>query len=66
MATNSKVTIVKLTDFGLSKVLSSTVHMKTACGTKMYAAPELLSGKENRKYTSKVDIWSLGVLLYVR
>lgn len=33
----------------------------TFCGTNEYFAPEILNGKEQ---TDKVDIWTMGVLLY--
>lgn len=35
---------------------------QTICGTPLYLAPEMVQGKD---YTSKVDIWSAGVLLYI-
>jgi len=55
---------VKLSDFGLSKILepSDEEFMKTRCGTPCYVAPEILLGEN---YTSSVDIWSMGVILYV-
>ncbi|XP_034244738.1 ovarian-specific serine/threonine-protein kinase Lok-like [Thrips palmi] len=65
LATSSDETLVKLTDFGLSKVLSSFTMMKTLCGTKMYVAPEIVFGGGSFEYTKQVDIWSLGVILYV-
>ena len=49
---------VKLIDFGMS---SDKVNPQTPCGTPNYMAPEIF---EFRPYTSKVDLWSLGVLLY--
>lgn len=54
--------IVKIADFGLAKLLSSTDMMATACGTPGYVAPEILEGKP---YTEKVDNWSIGVILYI-
>lgn len=40
-----------------------SLHMSTASrGTKGYRAPELL--KEAATYNNKVDIWSLGCILY--
>jgi len=56
---------VKITDFGLAKYLghdASTGLMKTACGTPGYVAPEILKGM---KYTESIDIWSLGVILFI-
>lgn len=56
--------LLKVSDFGLSKILrpSNVEFMKTRCGTPAYVAPEILLGEN---YTSSVDIWSLGVVLYV-
>jgi len=55
--------IVKLTDFGFSKILKHDAdYMKTRCGTPIYVAPEILNGE---LYTDSVDIWSSGVILYV-
>lgn len=52
--------LLKISDFGLSKTLNRDLN--TICGTKQYAAPEILSNHD--KYTNKVDIWSTGVVLY--
>jgi len=52
---------LKLIDFGLSKRQEGNKKLKTIAGTPYYMAPEVLDGK----YDSKVDTWSLGVLLYV-
>ena len=53
---------IKLADFGFSNYYESSL-MSTWCGSPPYAAPELFEGK---KYIGpKVDIWSLGVVLYV-
>lgn len=55
---------LKLSDFGLSKMLtlSDTEMMKTRVGTPCYVAPEILMGE---CYTNAVDLWSLGVILYL-
>ena len=36
-------------------------HMSSITGSPLYMAPEILQ----RKYDTRVDIWSMGVLLYV-
>lgn len=50
---------VKLTDFGLAKVVSTRTY--TFCGTVEYAAPEVILGQG---YGKAVDWWSLGILLF--
>lgn len=53
---------VKITDFGLSKVIENDTILKTRCGTEYYMAPEVY--KEKSPYTNKVDCWSLGLILF--
>ena len=56
---------LKLTDFGLSKMLkqeSVDKTMKTHVGTAGYQAPEIVEGK---RYTKQVDTFSIGVVLFV-
>lgn len=53
---------VKLTDFGLSNYAGNGEMMQKRCGTPTYAAPELIKGE---KYSSMVDLWALGVCLYL-
>jgi len=51
-----------LGDFGIAKLLNHTRDkVNTMVGTPYYLAPELL---ENKPYSFKGDVWSLGVILY--
>ncbi|TGJ83031.1 hypothetical protein E0Z10_g5740 [Xylaria hypoxylon] len=54
---------VKLVDFGFTREYEGkSNHLQTFCGTICYSAPEMLKGE---KYAGeKVDVWSLGVILY--
>jgi calcium/calmodulin-dependent protein kinase I len=55
---------IKITDFGLAKYRADggKSQMTTACGTPGYVAPEVL---KNEPYGKEVDMWSLGVILYI-
>ncbi|OAD53345.1 Ovarian-specific serine/threonine-protein kinase Lok [Eufriesea mexicana] len=64
LASNSDITLAKVSDFGLSKLVDAQTMMKTFCGTPMYVAPEILSNIGRGSYTNQVDVWSLGVILY--
>uniref|UniRef100_A0A3Q1HS85 Protein kinase domain-containing protein n=1 Tax=Anabas testudineus TaxID=64144 RepID=A0A3Q1HS85_ANATE len=56
---------IKVTDFGLS-VQTGGVGieniMTEACGTLIYMAPEMMSG---RGYSQWCDLWSIGVVMYM-
>lgn len=56
---------VKIADFGLAKFIGKFQFTTTLCGTPAYVAPEILANSQNRKYNKSVDMWSVGVLLYV-
>ena len=54
---------IRLIDFGLSNAFSEqSPCLKTACGSCPYIAPEMI---KEQKYTANVDVWSVGVLLYM-
>lgn len=56
---------IRLTDFGLCKVMLSTEGREgrtaTFCGTPEYLAPEVL---RREAYTKAVDWWCLGSVIY--
>ena len=53
--------IIKIMDFGLSKIVSTQEKMVDGYGTLSYVAPEVLL---RTPYNKEVDIWSMGVILY--
>ncbi len=60
---------LKLADFGLADILTPETMLMATCGTPTYVAPEIIalttSDGKNGGYDSKVDMWSLGVILYI-
>jgi len=55
---------LKIADFGLATKLEfKGERRRTICGTPNYIAPEIIS--EIGGYSHEVDIWSIGVILYV-
>ncbi|GAB6032380.1 hypothetical protein CHUAL_011021 [Chamberlinius hualienensis] len=54
--------IVKVGDFGISKVVNTQVtKANTVIGTPYYISPEMCEGKP---YNDRSDIWALGCILY--
>ncbi|CAJ0583046.1 unnamed protein product, partial [Mesorhabditis spiculigera] len=54
---------LKIADFGFSNFFKGDEQLNTFCGSPPYAAPEVFEG---RQYSAtSLDIWSLGVVLYV-
>ncbi|XP_034385449.1 serine/threonine-protein kinase 33 isoform X2 [Cyclopterus lumpus] len=56
---------IKVTDFGLSLKTSGVGIeniMTETCGTLIYMAPEVMSG---RGYSQWCDMWSIGVVMYI-
>lgn len=57
-----KKNLIKLGDFGISRILMGTSDMATTfTGTPYYMSPEVL---KHEGYKYKSDIWSMGVVLY--
>ncbi|CAK9085020.1 Calcium-dependent protein kinase 5 (PfCDPK5) [Durusdinium trenchii] len=58
---------VKVVDWGLSSYCGER-KMRSAVGSYVYCAPEILAKKLSRNsksYTASCDLWSLGILIYV-
>lgn len=53
---------IKLVDFGMAALQPQNRWLNTSCGSPHYAAPEIIYGQKYRG--NKVDIWSVGVILY--
>jgi len=61
---------VKVGDFGLAALFMSdkdwsACRRTTLCGTPNYIAPEILQ-KDKQGHDHAVDIWSLGIIMYVQ
>eukprot|EP01041_Mallomonas_annulata_P005571 gene5571-11212_t len=58
--------VLKLADFGLAQLLKPNEMMYSTCGTPVYVAPEILrSGRGGMGYGKEVDMWSVGIILYI-
>ena len=52
---------ITLKDFGFAQYMQEHKISKSLRGSPLYMAPEILKSKV---YDSKVDLWSVGVILY--
>ena len=70
---NKESNNIKITDFGLARIVGEREMMTTLCGTPQYVAPEIIMQstwtpeqcKEKGGYGKEVDMWSLGAIFYV-
>lgn len=73
MGHGSRAGEIKITDFGLSKIMDDDNYSpdhgmdltSQGAGTYWYLPPEcFVVGKTPPKISSKVDVWSVGVIFY--
>lgn len=53
--------VLKIGDFGFAQHILEGTELHTLRGSPLYMAPEIIC---KRKYDSRVDLWSIGVILY--
>ena len=53
---------IKIADFGFAKRCSKPQSLTSMCGTHGFFAPEMLEGTP---YDTQVELWSLGVVVYI-
>ena len=53
---------LKIADFGMATWVEGSAPTEYMCGTPGYLAPEVIKGQP---YTSKIDVWALGVVTYI-
>jgi serine/threonine protein kinase len=56
-----------LVDFGLASDVEQPEYLFKRCGTPGYVAPEIInaSSKKHTKFSTKCDVFSVGVMLYM-
>ena len=59
---NEEMTLIKLCDFGVSRVAKRGSKLTEQCGTPAYLAPEIIVNEGYEPFL--VDVWSMGILLY--
>ncbi|KAH8683689.1 kinase-like domain-containing protein [Ilyonectria robusta] len=55
----------KLGCFNFATYMSPGSNLETLCGDPRFLAPEMLRDSKHRRYGNAVDIWSMGVTMYI-
>ncbi|XP_014670843.1 PREDICTED: serine/threonine-protein kinase D1-like [Priapulus caudatus] len=61
-STTSEFPQIKLCDFGFARIIGEKSFRRSVVGTPAYLAPEVL---RNKGYNRSLDMWSVGVVMYV-
>ncbi|XP_069360691.1 serine/threonine-protein kinase D1 isoform X2 [Maniola hyperantus] len=62
LSTDETFPQVKLCDFGFARIIGEKSFRRSVVGTPAYLAPEVL---RNKGYNRSLDMWSVGVIVYV-
>uniref|UniRef100_A0A8D3BW22 Serine/threonine-protein kinase n=1 Tax=Scophthalmus maximus TaxID=52904 RepID=A0A8D3BW22_SCOMX len=62
LASSESFPQVKLCDFGFARIIGEKSFRRSVVGTPAYLAPEVL---RNKGYNRSLDMWSVGVIIYV-
>ncbi|CAN7995296.1 unnamed protein product [Ixodes hexagonus] len=62
LSSDSDFPQVKLCDFGFARIIGEKSFRRSVVGTPAYLAPEVL---RNKGYNRSLDMWSVGVIIYV-
>merc|ERR1719411_999790 len=68
LSSDSDFPQVKLCDFGYARIIRKKSFRKSIVGTPAYLAPEVLYANllKKRGFNRSLDMWSTGVIIYVR
>lgn len=61
---HGEVQSLAITDFDTAKTISKTSQAKTTIGTPSYMCPEVICSGNSLVYTSKADVWGMGMVIY--
>ncbi|XP_047994235.1 serine/threonine-protein kinase D1 isoform X2 [Leguminivora glycinivorella] len=62
LSSDGELPQVKLCDFGFARIIGEKSFRRSVVGTPAYLAPEVL---RNKGYNRSLDMWSVGVIVYV-